>query len=216
VNLRIVILIVLALVALCIGVRAGEQESRAFYMQYERWADGATVTGHGTAFPIAERQLLTAAHNILDDHSRPHATIRVQIGGSWVPAKPIRWHVELDIALLSVEVAVTPLQLAPGDPDEGELLEIVGSMKGTPVATYRGHVHKRWHGATARTLAKVPFDHGLSGAPVLQNGRVIGLAVCGIPKDADLDHNYGLFLPTDIVRWFMKQDRKEPHAKAEK
>lgn len=210
------ILIVLALVALCLGARAGEPESRAFQIQYDRWAEGATVTGHGTAFPIAPRQLLTAAHNILDDRFQPHKTIRVQIAGSWVTATPVRWHAELDIALLSIDVDVAPLKLAPGDPEEGELLEIVGSMKGTPIATYRGHVHNRWHGATARTLAKVPFDHGLSGAPVLQDGRVIGLAVCGIPKDADLDHNYGLFLPTSIVRWFMQQDRKEPHGKAEK
>lgn len=203
--------LLLCIVALFISwATAGAEQERAHYMQYVRNDPKlGIVTGHGTAFPVDENTLFTAAHNILNDAHEPLQTLRVNIAGSWVPARALRWDRELDIALLHVDVKLQPLPLAKADPVEGEAVEFVGSLKGTPVAVYRGFVEKRWHGATARSLARVRFDHGLSGCPVISREGVVGVAVCGIPKDGDLDKELGLFIPVSIIRWFIQQTRKD-------
>lgn len=203
-----VALFVVVLLLLLSWATAAEDEARAMRLQYTRPHKGEIATGHGTAFAVAENLLFTAAHNILSEEHKPFNTVRIEISGSWVPAKVLCWDRELDVALLSVAAKLQPLQLG-FDPDEGDRVEFVGSMRGIPIASYRGVIERRWHGATARTLARVKFDHGMSGCPVIGRDGVVGVAVCGLPKDGDLDHELGLFIPVSIIRWFIQQNRKE-------
>jgi len=186
----------------------------AMRLKYVRYQDGVAITGHGSAWAVKKNWLFSAAHNVLDATDKPFETIQIEVApDSWLPARVLRWDKDLDVCILEIGHPLEPLKLADGDPEEGTPITIVGAMRGTPVDRYHGVVEKRWYGATARTLARVKFDHGLSGAPVVSARGVVGVAVCGVPLDADLDPKVGLFVPVSIVRWFIKQTEERSHGK---
>jgi hypothetical protein len=189
-------------------------------VRYERESNGRLYTGHGTAFgvdltpfgfPASRRFLLTAAHNVLDEGKAPYATLKVELKkgdkAHWVQCRPLVWDEYLDLCILEADADLPSLlKLAASDPKVGSRLVLAGSPRGVPVGLYTGTLDQKFERGTVRSSATLPFDHGDSGGPVADpvNGLVVGVAVAGIPKDGDLDHNVGLFVPVVGVTSFIE------------
>ncbi len=190
----------------------------AFRIRYQRSESGALITGHGTAFAVnlsgygkpAPRYLLTAAHNVLNDKGRPYPTLRFEIRKKerieWVACRALQFDRNLDLALLESGLDLPVLaQLSTVDPELNAAVVLAGSKRGVGVSLHRGPLIKKFYEGSARYLARIPFDHGDSGGPFYDeaSGKVIGVAVAGVPLRADLDPNLGLFAPIAAVRSFL-------------
>jgi len=195
-------------------------------IQYDRQSSGGMVTGHGTAFGVdlseygyaESRYMLTAAHNVRDQKGSPYFTtlkieLREETGERWVKVKVVAIDENLDICLLETALDLPSLaQIADRDITPGAPLVLCGSPRGVPVDIYKGSLEHFFHDGSALSLAQIKFDHGDSGGPVFcaKTGKVIGVAVAGVPKGSDLDYNLGLFIPLSGVRGFLEQHRRGP------
>jgi len=192
-------------------------------IRYEREQNSATITGHGTAFALdlsqygyaGRRYLLTAAHNVLDDAKRPYNTLKIEIEEGtrtyWSRCRAVAWDDELDVCLVEAgDEMPGVLMLAGSEPPVGSKLIMAGSPRGVPVKLFAGTLERKFERGTVRSSAAVPFDHGDSGGPIADpaNGLVVGVAVVGVPKDGDLDHNIGLFVPVVGIVSFLEAHRK--------
>ncbi len=202
----------------------------AIRIRYERREGRDICVGHGTAFGIdlnsygrpGKRYLLSAAHNILDRSGKPYPTLKVEMEKGteryWLPCKPISADKNLDICLLEVaEELPAVVSLAPVDEKVMAPVIMAGSPRGIPVQLYEGKLVRRFHEGSVQSLAEIEFDHGCSGGPVFSQstGKVIGLAVAGIPKGDDLDHSKGLFVPASAIESFIAPLGMGEHAAAE-
>jgi LysM repeat protein len=185
----------------------------------ERMEGRDLVTGHGTAFGVdlkqfgypGKRYLLSAAHNVLDNDGRLHDTLKLEMSRGaqfyWTSCKVVAFDQDLDICLVECKEELPEVmqldnaELAPGNP-----LLLAGSPRGIPVALFRGFVMRRFYNGSVRSAARIAFDHGDSGGPMVspRSGRVAGVAVAGIPKDGDLDHTVGLFVPLEGITSFLE------------
>lgn len=169
-------------------------------LTYERTEGNAKITGHGTAFGIDKRLMLTCAHNVLNEQNNPYKTILV----SGFRCKVLRFDLKYDIALLEASVDVSVEQMGE-DAGVGEKIVLSGSKRGEPVTESKGKIVELNHGGACRDRLEVSFDHGDSGGPVLKDGKVVGMAVAGIPKEGDLAHDQGLFVRVSILKEFLKR-----------
>ncbi|MCW8132019.1 MAG: LysM peptidoglycan-binding domain-containing protein [Planctomycetota bacterium] len=194
----------------------------AVRIRYERSAGNATVTGHGTAFGAdlskygyaGRRYLLSAAHNVLDDNGEPFSTVKIELDGEartvWSRCRVLAFDKDLDLCLLEANDDLPALaELADFEAEAGADLVLVGSPRGIPIKVFEGTLTRRFESGTIRSAARVPFDHGDSGGPFFcsRTGKVVGVAVAGVPKDGDLDHTIGLFVPVSGVLSFMERHR---------
>lgn len=124
----------------------------------ERVEAGTTTTAWGSACFIAKHKLITAWHVVEEG-----GEIFVCIKGNWIACKCTRHDKEKDIALLETDAAGEVLDLL-NLPD----LTISGSKRATPIEDRKT--------ATGLFLLKGDFDIGDSGAPILCEGRLIGMA----------------------------------------
>lgn len=193
-------------------------------IRYERMQDGCVITGHGTAFGVdltrygyqGKRYLLTAAHNVLDDRHKPFSTLKIEIRypdgrEMWTPVRALVWDEQLDLCIVESTADLPSLtQLSDTDLNVGSSVLLVGSPRGVPIAQFQGSVTTRFYNATVRTATRIPFDHGDSGGPFFcaRSRKVVGVAVAGVPKDGDLDHNIGLFVPMAGVASFLEQNAR--------
>lgn len=197
--------ILISAIALCLSASAADPSS-AYRIKYERQDDEQTITGWGTCFAIGESQALTAAHNVLDVHGRPYATLTMEIAGRWTVVRVIRFDKELDVALLGLDdKLLTPLVLAVEDAKPQAAVSCIASAKGRILQQYEGRVSKRNFEGQPSTLVSIQFDHGFSGAPLFNAaGQVCGMGRAGIPFQDDLDKTCGLFLPASVLRAFLE------------
>jgi len=190
----------------------------ALRIQYERMEGGSLITGHGTAFGVdlspyglsSRRLMLSAAHNVLDERNQPYTTLKIEIKeGSreyWSRCRVVASDPKMDICLVEAGDDLPLLATLDGsDVQAGARVVLAGSPRGIPVATYDGEIIRRFEEGTIRTSARVQFDHGDSGGPFFNstNLKVVGVAVAGVPKNGDLDHNIGLFVPLAGIDAFL-------------
>lgn len=194
-------------------------------VRYEqRISQERVISGQGTAFgvdlsaygyPASRRYLLTAAHVVLNGNKvgnkTPYAKIEIELRRGdntyWSTCRAVAWDEYLDLCILeSGDELPNHLKLAERDPKVGAKLVLAGSPRGVPVALYTGTLDQKFERGSIRSSARVPFDHGDSGGPMVDavTGLVVGVAVAGIPKDNDLDRNVGLFVPVVGVDSFME------------
>ncbi|MBI3829319.1 MAG: LysM peptidoglycan-binding domain-containing protein [Planctomycetes bacterium] len=159
--------------------------------------------------------LLSAAHNVLDDNGAPFSTVKIELESAdrtvWSKCRVLAFDKELDLCLLESNDPVPVLaELADEDSEVGAETILAGSPRGIPVKLFDGKLTKRFDSGSIRTSVRIPFDHGDSGGPFVasDSGKVIGVAVAGVPKDGDLDHEIGLFVPVAAVRSFLERQRK--------
>ena len=157
------------------------------------------------------RYLLTAAHNVLDDgEKQPYASLKIELrdgkAARWAACRAVAWDGDLDLALIKCDEDLSQLlELDDKDAAEGSQVTMAGSPLGIPVALFKGSVIRRFERGTARSAIKIPFNHGDSGGPMVSPLlKVVGMAVAGIPKDGDLDHEVGLFLPVTAIISFLE------------
>ncbi|MCZ7645146.1 MAG: serine protease [Planctomycetota bacterium] len=217
-----------ALLACALTAQAADREamlSAAVRIRYERYQDGAVITGHGTAFGAdlsawgfpGRRYLLSAAHNVLNDEGRPFTTLKIEVVDGprtyWLGARTLVFDENLDLCILEAGDDLPVLgRLAVKDLRGGERAILAGSPRGTPVALYEGLMREPFYRGSVRSAVSVAFDHGCSGGPLYgaESGEVVGVAVAGIPKDGDMDHQLGLFVPVVGLRSFLEAHRRGP------
>lgn len=190
--------------AFCLGSNFAEAASRL-----ECIHDGATR--HGTAFGIdlhkygfaENRYLLTAAHNIVDK-----GDIRIEHKTHWYKCEVVAADKDLDICLLKCEEWVSVQELADKDAHAGDDVTMYGAPRAETVKAFKGSIVKQYYQKWCTTLMRIQFDHGDSGAPVFDTvGKIVGMAVAGLPKDGDLDKTVGTFLPVSAIESFLYENR---------
>lgn len=179
--------------------------------------DGAyhqeTVTAHGTCFAIGKRLLLTVAHNVIAGDNKVDAP-KFEFGGKWNATKVLFMDEELDLALLETDTDVKPLTLAekPAEPDDKVVM--YGSFGGAEIDATPGKISRRYWMNKSFTLAALPFGHGNSGAPLLKDGKVVGIGDAGVPNnEGDIRKDMGLFIPVEVIKYFLDGYTKLQKAK---
>lgn len=177
-----------------------------------------TITGHGTAFGIdlsefglrGPRYLLTAAHTVWDQENRSANSLWIEIRTAkstyWARCRIRAFHKSLDICLLESERDLPfRSELAKVDSTPGSAVVMAGSPRGIPPKLFRGVLAADRRMPRTRTLAHIAFDHGDSGGPLYdaRSGKVVGMAVAGVPKGDDMDHGVGLFVPLAEIKGFI-------------
>lgn len=190
-------------------------ESVGMRLRYERTdpAEGL-VSGYGTAFGIdlseygddGRRWVMTAAHNVVTDGA-VHSRISIELAkGQWALCDVAFYDSDADLALLKSEKDLkTVVKIAKEDPLPKDSLHMFASLRGRKVKKYRGKLVRHFYQGTVRALIKTPFDHGASGAPVVdRSGELVGVAVAGVPYENDLHPCRGLIVPMSSVRIFIR------------
>jgi len=186
-------------------------ESATQVSDYETpWNSGRFGGGIGTGFIIGKNKILTNAHVVSNTRR-----LLITVHGSPVkyPAKIEHIAHDCDLALLSVE-DFTDFESFPRF-EFGEVPELESQVRviGYPIGGERLSVTR---GVVSR-IDFQPYSHsridshlvvqidaainpGNSGGPVLQDGKVVGVAFQGM-RQAD---NTGYIIPTPVVRRFLK------------
>ena len=176
---------------------------------YSPWASGGTGKGMGSGFVISGKRIMTNAHVVSDSalilvyfHNDPRP----------YPARVVAIGHDCDLALLELE---DPSRLDTVPPLEFDGLPALRSR----VVTYGYPLGGQLISSTAGVVSRIDqqtyvhsgvFAHlavqtdaainpGNSGGPVIQNGKVVGVAFQG---NQNLE-NMGFFIPVQIIQHFM-------------
>ncbi|MBB5352263.1 S1-C subfamily serine protease [Haloferula luteola] len=173
------------------------------------WNSGRFGGGIGTGFIIGKNQILTNAH-VVSNARR----LLVTVHGSpeKYPAKVDFIAHDCDLALLSVEDFSDfddfPVFKIGGVPELESQVRVIGyPIGGDRLSVTRGVVSRIDYSSYSHSRADqhlviqidAAINPGNSGGPVLQDGRVIGVAFQG-RRDAD---NTGYIIPTPVINRFL-------------
>ncbi len=176
------------------------------------WSPGSIGGGVGAGFVIDGKRIMTKAHVV--SNARFITVLKEGDPSPW-PARILHVAHDCDLALLTVEderffEGTAPLTFG-GIP----ALESSVSVYGYPIGGDRLSVTR---GIVSR-IDFLPYSHsgvdshltiqidaainpGNSGGPVLQDGKVVGVAFQGY--SGDVAQNVGYMIPTPVVRRFLK------------
>jgi len=174
------------------------------------WNTGHFGGGTGTGFIIGKNRFLTNAH-VVSDARRLLVTRR---GSSQkYPARLLHIAHDCDLALLEVQdfsdfETLPKLDLGGIPRLESEVSAIGYPTGGERLSVTRGVVSRIDFSAYSHSRADshliiqtdAAINPGNSGGPVLQNGKVVGVAFQGL-TEAD---NVGYIIPTPVVNRFLK------------
>lgn len=176
------------------------------------WNPGEVSSGVGAGFVIAGNRILTNAHVV--------SNVRFITVAKEGDPKPYRAKVSLvghdcDLALLVPEdpsffKGMAPLEFG-GIPEIESAVSVYGyPIGGTRLSVTRGVVSRidfqpySHSGVDAHLSIQIDaaINPGNSGGPVMQNGKVVGVAFQGF--SGDVAQNVGYMIPTPVVRRFLK------------
>ena len=185
----------------------------------EPWKAGRFSGGIGTGFLIGPNKFLTNAHVVSNAR---RLLITVHGSAQKHPARILHIAHDCDLALLEVE-DFTPFQgldyLDVGVvPKLESQVRVIGyPVGGNRISVTRGVVSRIDFNTYSHTRSDqhlviqidAAINPGNSGGPVLQDGKVVGVAFQGL-RSAD---NTGYMIPTPVVKRFLKdvEDGKYDH-----
>lgn len=173
------------------------------------WKQLSMMHGVGSGFIIANNMVLTNAHNVSDSR---YLEIKKQNFAKRYPARVMFIGHDCDLALLTVAEAdffddTEPLQLG-GIPPVNSTVSTYGfPVGGEHVSVTEGVVSRvqmdaySHSGADSHLVVQTDaaINPGNSGGPVVQKGKVVGVAFQGL-RAAD---NIGYMIPTTVIRHFL-------------
>lgn len=147
-------------------------------------ADGV-YTCWGTCFAVSKDHILTANH-VIDGKTE----FLIDNEGVWSKATLIKVSKDLDIALLKVEHKLDVL------PIKQPLVVIPASLKAEPVRILKAEP----------IVFNVKYTVGGSGAPVILDGNIIGMATTGenVIDGATLECTSCRVVPSSVLNEFLK------------
>ncbi len=176
----------------------------------EPWKAGRFSGGRGTGFLIGPNLFLTNAHVVSNAR---RLLITMHGSARKHPARILHIAHDCDLALLQVQdftpfQHLTPLQIGSVPKLESQVRVIGYPVGGNRISVTRGVVSRidfntYSHSRTDQHLVvqiDAAINPGNSGGPVLQNGKVVGVAFQGL-RSAD---NTGYMIPTPVIRRFLK------------
>jgi len=181
------------------------------------WNSGAIGRGIGAGFLIDSSRILTNAHVISNAR---YLTVERDGDPNRYPAKVLFVAHDCDLALITVESpeffkGMIPLQFG-GIPE----LESVVSAYGFPIGGERMSVttgivsridfQLYTHSSIDQHLAvqiSAQINPGNSGGPVMQNGKVVGVAFQGY--SGDVAQGVAYMIPTPVIQRFLEDIRKD-------
>ena len=178
---------------------------------YAPWRASGTRQSGGSGFVVEGGLVMTNAHVVSDTR-----ILLIYLTGDPTPHEArVRWVAhDCDLALIEpleegLLDGIPPLRIGNGLPKLGSRVETYGYPSGGQrISSTRGIVSRiemnlyshsglDYH-LTVQTDAAI--NPGNSGGPVLQNGRVVGVAF----QAAMGLENVGFFIPTEVVRHFLE------------
>ena len=173
------------------------------------WKQRQMAQGIGTGFIIAGNRILTNAHNVSNNK---YLEIKKENIAKRYPAKVAFIGHDCDLAVLTVDDnsffdGTAPLKLAD-IPKVNTTVSTYGfPLGGTHISVTKGvvsriemdiYVHS---GADSHLVIQTDaaINPGNSGGPVMQNGKVVGVAFQGL-RQAE---NVGYLIPTTVIKHFL-------------
>ncbi|MBN1972073.1 MAG: trypsin-like peptidase domain-containing protein [Sedimentisphaerales bacterium] len=163
----------------------------------------------GTGFIISDNMILTNAHNVSDSR---YLELRKENLAKIFPARVVFVGHDCDLAVLTVEDKsffndTVALELS-GLPNVNSTVSTYGfPMGGDRISVTEGVVSRiesdtyAHSGADSHLVIQTDaaINPGNSGGPVIQNGKVVGVAFQGL-QEAD---NIGYMIPTTVIKHFL-------------
>jgi S1-C subfamily serine protease len=173
------------------------------------WKKQPMSGGVGTGFVIDGNRILTNAHNVANAR---YIEVKKQYLAQRYPAQIQYIGHDCDLALLTVDdtsffVDTAPLSFGP-IPSINSTVQTCGfPMGGRQLSITEGVVSRIETGTYSHTQfdshvivqTDAAINPGNSGGPVLQNGKVVGVAFQGL-QSAD---NIGYMIPTTVIHHFL-------------
>ena len=174
------------------------------------WKQKQMSQGIGSGFVIAGNRILTNAHNIANNK---FVEVKKQNFARRYVGKVVYAGHDCDLAIIDVEEPgfydnMIPLGIG-GLPKTNSTVQTYGfPMGGSRISVTEGVVSRLQIGPYSHTQADshllvqtdAAINPGNSGGPVIQNGKVVGVAFQGM-QSAD---NIGYMIPTTVIRHFLK------------
>ncbi len=188
-------------------------EATALQPNYKTpWNPGDVISGAGTGFVIAGNRIMTNAHVV--GNARFLTVSKEGDPQPWIARVAHVAH-DCDLALLEVERAeffsgTSPLEFG-GIPAIESMVSVYGyPIGGTRLSVTRGIVSRidfqtySHSGMDAHLAVQIDaaINPGNSGGPVMQAGKVVGVAFQGFR--GDVAQNVGYMIPTPVVERFLK------------
>jgi S1-C subfamily serine protease len=173
------------------------------------WKQSQMIRGVGTGFIIDGKRILTNAHNV---SNIKYFEIKKQNVSTRYVAKVVTVGHDCDLAIIDVQDPnfyndMIPLEFG-GLPKTNSTVNTCGfPMGGKQVSITEGVVSRIEVGNYSHTQSDghllvqtdAAINPGNSGGPVLQDGKVVGVAFQGL-QSAD---NIGYMIPTTVIRHFL-------------
>jgi S1-C subfamily serine protease len=176
------------------------------------WSPGDVSSGVGAGFVVDGKRIMTNAHVVSNAR---FLTVSKEGDPNPYLAKVLHIAHDCDLALLSVEnpsffKGTAPLEFG-GIPEIESVVSAYGyPVGGTRLSVTRGIVSRidfqpYSHSGMDSHLAiqiDAAINPGNSGGPVMQNGKVVGVAFQGY--SGDVAQNVGYMIPTPVIHRFLK------------
>lgn len=161
---------------------------------------GKETKTYGSCFALSDTLMLTAYHNVDSEHIKPFITIE----GKEYSITVVKYNKKLDLALcITDSIKFTEVMGLGKDARTNDKVFFQGYPRGV-YSLNEGKVIERFYSGSL-DLAAVKFDHGYSGCPVTDGKYIVGIAISGVPKDGDLDHTKGMYLPVSVIKAFLDE-----------